>query len=449
MRQPSPKWIAAVVSRFAHGRRDAVTQLGCQRESLNDLGFGWLYFALARAGEARRVLVQGTGRGFSAACLALAIEHRPGSMLTILDPGYREWLVDAETPDRGDGLWSDQEQVQRHFAPLGLSNIELIRERSDEGYARLRERDELFDIILIDGDHGYEQCLKDLRNAVTLLRPAGFILLHDAFCTEWPGVALAIDTLQQEDATLEKVALPLYPGLCILQKTRPIVTVRPIDSAENDQVNEWRQQAGITMRPLPDGDDPRPGQSSTDSRVGLFAIVCDGKLAGGFGIRPRTFCRAGVDDFLPTDGVPRSGFLRYGLVLRPEMRGQGVLEVLMREWARRFGAAGFYSITDYPHELQTIASIQDVGQCGAYRAYHIRQLDTVAKPAFSLARQVEYRLRNMRTARQLKQEVADLQHALAKKEREIANLQHALKRLQQPRFQRWTTPVRRAISLLR
>ena len=433
MRQPSPEWIAAVVNGFAHGRGDDVTQLGCQRERLNDLGFGWLYFALARAGEAQRVLVLGTGRGFSAACLALAIEHRPDSMLTILDPGYREWLVDAETLDHGDGLWSDQEQVQRHFASLGLSNIQLLRKRSDEGFASLRERDELFDIILIDGDHGYEQCLKDLRNAVTLLRPAGFILLHDAFCPEWPGVALAIDTLQQEDATLEKVVLPLYPGLGILQKTRPVVTIRPIDSVENDQVNEWRRQAGITMRPLPDGDDPRPGQSSTDSRVGLFAIVCDGKLAGGFGIRPRTFCQAGADDFLPADGVPCSGFLRYGLVLRPEVRGQGVFEFVLRESLRWFGAAGFYSITDYPHELQTMASIQDVGQCGPYRAYHIRPLHTAAKPAFSLTRQIEYRLRNMRTALQIKQEVADLQHALAEKEREIANLQHALTSLQQSR----------------
>ncbi|MEA2929176.1 MAG: hypothetical protein QOG38_1604, partial [Hyphomicrobiales bacterium] len=135
MRQPTPDWIAAAVNAFAHGRGDDATWLGSQRERLNDLGFGWLYFALARAGEAQRVLVQGTGRGFSAACMALAIEHRPGSMLTILDPGYREWQVDGETLDQAEGIWSEQKQVQQHFAPLGLSNIDLLCERSDEGYA--------------------------------------------------------------------------------------------------------------------------------------------------------------------------------------------------------------------------------------------------------------------------------------------------------------------------
>src|SRR5947209_16199905 len=125
-----------------------------------------------------------------------------------------------------------------------------------------------------------------------------------------------------------------------------------------------------------------------------------------------------------------------------------------------------------------MASIQNVGQSGPYRAYHIRPLYTAAKPAFSLARQVEYRLRNMRTIRQISQEIADLQHALAEKEQasqqEIANLQHvlaekeqvtlakerasrqeiahlqrALTSLQQSRSWRWTTPMRRVVSFLR
>jgi hypothetical protein len=320
--------------------------------------------------------------------------------------------------------------------------------------------------------------------------------LHDACCPDWPGVALAIDTLQQENATFEKVVLPLYPGLCILQKTRPVVIIRPINSDENDQVNEWRRQAGITMRPLPHGDDPRPAQSSTDSRVGLFAIVCDGKLAGGFGIRPRTFRQAAEDDFLPADGLPCSGFLVYGVVLRPEVRGQGVYDFVQQELLRWFGAAGFYAITDYPGELQSMASIQNVGQSGPYRAYHIRPLYTAAKTTFSLARQIEYRLRNMRTIRQITQEVVDLQQAAAEREhssrqeianlqqalagrehssrqeianlqhvlaereqatlakegarcQEIANLQHELKSLQQSRSWRWTRPMRRVISFLR
>jgi len=227
MRQPSPDWIAAAVKATAHGHRDDATWLGSQRERSDDLGFGWIYFALARASNAERVLVQGTGRGFSAACLALAIEHRPDAMVTILDPGFSEWIVDGERTDQAAGLWTDQEQVRRHFAPLGLTNIALLRAQSDQGYARLKARDEPFDIILIDGDHGYEQCLKDVRNAVSLLRPGGLIVLHDAVCPDWPGVALAIDMMQAEDDTLQRVVLPIYPGVCILQKS---------DAGANDRV---------------------------------------------------------------------------------------------------------------------------------------------------------------------------------------------------------------------
>jgi hypothetical protein len=78
-----------------------------------------------------------------------------------------------------------------------------------------------------------------------------------------------------------------------------------------------------------------------------------------------------------------------------------------------------------------MASVQDVGECGPYRAYHIRPLDTAGKLGFSLARQVEYQVRKMRTAQQTQRKVADLRRRLDKKEREIASLQHALESLRQ------------------
>jgi hypothetical protein len=212
--------------------------------------------------------------------------------------------------------------------------------------------------------------------------------------------------------------------------------------------------------------------------VGLFAIVCDGKLAGGFGVRPRTFRQAGPDDFLPADGAPCSGFLVYGVVLRPEVRGQGVYDYVQQELLRWFGAAGFYAITDFPGEKHAPGSVQVVGHSGPYRAYHIRPLSSPAKPAFLLSRQIEYRLRNMRTITEIRQETAQLRQALHEKEnasrreiaslhrlladrhqaflareqasrQEIAALQDALTNLQRSRSWRWTAPMRRVISLLR
>jgi hypothetical protein len=134
----------------------------------------------------------------------------------------------------------------------------------------------------------------------------------------------------------------------------------------------------------------------------------------------------------------------------------------MRKKFDWFGSAGYYSITDFPHELPTMASIEHVGENGPYRAYHIRPLDTLTKPPFFLSRQVEYRLRNMRSAKQLQreiaelknamlisqQEVANLNNAMLASQQKVANLQHALHSLQQSRSWRWTAPIRRVISLL-
>jgi SAM-dependent methyltransferase len=41
------------------------------------------------------------------------------------------------------------------------------------------QNNESFDIIFIDGDHNYEQVIKDIRNAKSVLNPGGSIVLHD------------------------------------------------------------------------------------------------------------------------------------------------------------------------------------------------------------------------------------------------------------------------------
>ena len=47
---------------------------------------------------------------------------------------------------------------------------------SDEFF---EQNHEMFDIIFIDGDHSYEQSLKDLNNALKVIPVGGFIILHD------------------------------------------------------------------------------------------------------------------------------------------------------------------------------------------------------------------------------------------------------------------------------
>ncbi len=374
MKLLSREFASTFVRHFTHGLPDPETGLGCQRESVDDLGFGWIYFALARATEAKRALVVGSGRGFSAACLALGMEKRPTAEVILVDPGYEQWTVDGVTSDIAPGLWRRPEQAQRHFAqPLNLRNIRVMPLRSDEAFDRFRSDGSRFDLIVIDGDHGYRQCLNDLRRAFECLRSGGLILAHDAFSPRWPGVAFAIDTLVTEDPTLHRIGVPLSPGLALVQKSQESVTLRPVTAEENERVNAWRAEAGITTRPLPDGNDPRPGEDYDDPRIGLFGIFVEGELIGGFGQRLRTFSQPGADDFLPDCGWPLHGFLSYGLVIRPESRNQGYMRIVRQQRMRWFAAEGYYGISHFhrwsnsPH-----LRVERVGTNGSYTAYHFR-----------------------------------------------------------------------------
>jgi len=63
--------------------------------------------------------------------------------------------------------------------------VEPIHAHEDSRIKKLYSDDffavngEKFDIIFIDGDHNYEQVIKDIRNAKRFLNPSGAIVMHD------------------------------------------------------------------------------------------------------------------------------------------------------------------------------------------------------------------------------------------------------------------------------
>jgi predicted O-methyltransferase YrrM/GNAT superfamily N-acetyltransferase len=437
------------VRHYAHGARDPETGLGCQRESADDLGFGWIYFALARACAAERTLVIGSGRGFSAVCLALGMDRRSTGRVCLVDPGYDQWSVDGVTSDIAPGLWRDPDRTRRHFAePLHVDNIRVLPLRSDEAFEQFRAKGKRFDLIVIDGDHGYRQSLRDLRQAVACLRAGGLILAHDAFTPRWPGVAYAIDTLVNEDPTLHRITIPLDPGLALIQRSQTSVTLRPITAHENERVNAWRADAGITARPLPLGDDPRPGERTADPRVGLFGIFADGQLIGGIGIRPRVFRAPGPDDFLPDGGRSLQGFLSYGLVIRPEDRGKGYMRLIRQQLLRWFAAEGYYVIGQYHSwSHQDYRQVVRVGENGRYIAYYHRLREVDGRRSVRCLDSFPWASRLEAHVRQL--HVEPLQQCLQETTRELAlarmrelELTQTLDACLRSTSWRWTYPAR-------
>jgi hypothetical protein len=61
-----------------------------------------------------------------------------------------------------------------------LLNPKIRRQTSDRFFARNRRT---FDLIFIDGLHIAEQAYRDIQNALAVLNPGGFILVHDCLPT--------------------------------------------------------------------------------------------------------------------------------------------------------------------------------------------------------------------------------------------------------------------------
>lgn len=389
MRIITPEIVKTLINDFSQGAMidyNPDTENGCQRESFSDLGYGWVYFALARALDARSALIIGSGRGFSVACIGLALDGKAASEVTLVDPGYTEWAVDKKVIDHACGLWHHDDDALLHFREkLGLHNIKFFLLRSDDALKKFINARKFFDLIIIDGDHSYDQSLRDVKEALQVLGPTGIIIAHDSFCAEWPGVSAAIETLILEHPELDRITIPNYPGITMIQRRPSTLSYRIATVEENNVINGWREKEGLTVRPLsltgayPDEEDPQPGVRYNDPNVGLFSVFENGELIGGFGLRYKTFTKSGPDDFLPDNGIPVSGYLSYGAVLRPDKQGRGrwikrncmLLQALFPE--------GFYTITRYTEHSPLSPYV--AGRVGAnhpYLAFHC-QLKTAAQ----------------------------------------------------------------------
>jgi predicted O-methyltransferase YrrM len=422
---PEPQLLELLVREFSQGAfrdYDPARERGSQRENFSTMGFGMLYLALAQVLEVDQVLVIGSGHGFSAAAFALGVAPRASASVTLVDPGLTVWAVDGRASDAADGFWMSGEQAAEHFRRhLGLTNVHYHRATSDGAFAEFRAAGRQFGLILIDGEHSLAQAGRDLANAAACLAPGGMILAHDAACPQWTGVAAAVEMFALGAQDFQSLTLPLVPGLALLMRREPLLLLRHATPEENETINGWRREGGVTARPLEDGDDPRVGEHGPDPRLGLFAVIEQGNLVGGFGLRRRRFWAEGPDDFAPDCGHPLEGVLRYGSVIRPDLRGRGRFQLMNLQLLRWFGEEGFYFITDHAIEASHgPVVVERVGATSRHTAYRMRPPPRLCDGGFAEGTQAR-----------------------------IAELKAQLAAIQRSPFWRASSPLRAAVDWLR
>jgi hypothetical protein len=85
----------------------------------------------------------------------------------------------------GDPAWNFARVVAPDRQSVDPFSVATFRVPSDE-FFRSGLGHERYDLVFIDGMHEFEQCLRDIENALARLSPAGFVVVHDVNPpTEW------------------------------------------------------------------------------------------------------------------------------------------------------------------------------------------------------------------------------------------------------------------------
>ncbi len=138
---------------------------------------------------------------------------------------YQEWLakyqpITGEIAEAGfqkyyDRVWNE---VKSRFGTF--KEVELCRETSDTFFERYLASKghgnfEMLDWIYVDGDHSYEGCISDLKNAKEIVKPGGLIMGDDFGWPDakWqkPGVTKAVkEFMLDTDFSITRYGMTQY-----------------------------------------------------------------------------------------------------------------------------------------------------------------------------------------------------------------------------------------------
>lgn len=204
-----------------------------------NLGFGFIFYSMARAIRPRKTIVIGSKAGFSVVCFALGLKDNEGHtiksvncydteiqsnnqkpILHFIDPSYSK--------DKGDkshwygiGFWDEADKVQKHWEKFKVEEFVEHYKLPSREYLKDKNCLSQVDLLYIDGDHSYEGILHDFNEYHRILRKDAIIIAHDVdpalqdFDSETGGYQALCDL---DRSKFEIFRLPIYPGLAIAKK---------------------------------------------------------------------------------------------------------------------------------------------------------------------------------------------------------------------------------------
>lgn len=237
-----------------------------QAESIPDLniGFGYLYYSLARILRPKNVLAMGSAKGFSPICLALGIKdnHNNGK-LHFVDAGYSDTEDGLSKGMGGVGFWKQKDKVAKQFKQFGVDRIITPYIMTTAEYYGLYKKNgfPLIDLLYIDADHSYDGFKHDFEYFSKVISPTGIIIFHDALAEKGiNGFDFGIKDYYENNLIKNNefsvFRIPVWPGLGLAQRinnnsimleatrlARLNLTIKNIESAKAFQL--WQKYCVI------------------------------------------------------------------------------------------------------------------------------------------------------------------------------------------------------------
>ncbi len=196
------------------------------RENLN-IGFGFLYYGLARALRPRHIVVIGSGYGFSVVCLALGLKDNGDGDLTFVDPSYSALRHGLLHTVGGAAQWDDPDKVRAHFARFGVGAFVNHFKMTSQEFFDAYETRALpgIDLAFIDGNHSFADVRHDFIATMRHTRRGSVILLHDTNIyvrelVRHAGVKRWLRMLHRDRDWFEVLDFPLASGVAVVRVLR-------------------------------------------------------------------------------------------------------------------------------------------------------------------------------------------------------------------------------------
>ncbi len=192
-----------------------------------NLGFGFLYYGLARALRPKHVVVIGSGYGFSVVCLALGLKDNGRGSLSFVDPSYSVFRDGPMRTVGGTGQWDDPHKVRAHFRRFGVERLVThFKLASADFFADYAERGlPAIDLAFVDGSHSYADVRHDFLAVLRRSRRNTYILLHDTNIyvrelVRHAGVKRWLKAIARDKESFEVIDFPFASGVALVRVLR-------------------------------------------------------------------------------------------------------------------------------------------------------------------------------------------------------------------------------------